>query len=264
MKKISMFKPGVKSQHAMTLKNYDEDTDASKPDQFFGIRFKEACKDYFGVDYDPAFEPLNDQLDGYTNGPHRTVLAHADGCRLHTFAAARAVHHFLFNRTGRSFIFSPDAVTFLLVRALIQHLITRFPTLIDQLGFDAFSIWIKANPFRRLEWVHPDKLTDEFVLNATHHLTFVYVDKAQQCSNELLEALSASLWPHQASIIAGVPLSAQGAFKALWDDETFSRFKLTAHDMADYFMPGVQQLKLQVGEDSEHFRSMVLAEFPQA
>lgn len=80
----------------------------------------------------------------------------------------------------------------------------------------------------------------------------------------MLEALSASLWTIQASIIAGVPLSAQGAFKALWDDKTFSRFKLTAHDMAEYFMPGVKQLGLQVGEDSDHFRSMVLAEFPQA
>lgn len=100
-------------------------------------------------------------------------------------------------------------------------------------------------------------------VNVTRHLSFVYVEKAHQCSNELLESLSAHLWPNQASIIAGVPLSAHGAFKALWEAEKFSRFKLTAHDMADYFMPGVEQLKLQVGENSDHFRSMVLAEFPQ-
>jgi hypothetical protein len=263
MKKISMFKPGVKSAHAKVLEHFDLDTAPTEPSQLYGVGFKEACANHLDLKLDPAFMPVLEQMESYTHGPSRIALAHAEQCRPYMLGAAYAVWRFLFIRTGCAYIFSPDPAVHLMTRELLHRLIAKWPLLSAQLQFDAFAVWVKASPDRRLEWVHPDTLTDVKIQKVTNALSFVYVDNAHQCSNELLESLSAKIWPHQPSIIAGVPLSAQGAFKALFDDEQFSGIKLAAQDMEGYSMGSVERLRQQVGEDSDHFRSMVLAEFPQ-
>ena len=64
-------------------------------------------------------------------------------------------------------------------------------------------------------------------------------------------------------MIAGVPMSAHGAFKALYDDPDFVPMKIDAMALGEFHAAEAKKARELSGEDSDLFRSTMLAEFPQ-
>lgn len=261
-KKITTFKPGVKSYHYAALDNFDQDT---HPDCLIPLHttFKAACQEHFMYEIDPAYDLIAERLL-HPSGKGRIALAHASGGCPHSLAAAFAVWFFLCTHGGRAFIFSPHMATLSVARDIIETMILNNPSLLYGLEFDGLSVWLRAAPERRIEWVHPDTLTDKKIEQMQGCYSFVFVDEAHQCANELLEALRDTLFVKQSALIAGVPMSSQGAFKKLYDDPDFYPMQLAAENMSSYHSAEAEKLRAQIGEDSDLYRSTVLAEFPQA
>lgn len=261
-RKITMFKPGVFSFQNTALDNFDQDI---HPDilRYLQTNFRTACKEHFHFDVDPVWDEV---LSGLLlpSGKKRIALAHASGCRPHALAAALSVWFMLCTHMGRAFIFSPDIATLSIAREIIQLMTLDNPALGYALEYDALSVRLKAAPERRIEWMHPDTLTDAKIEQMAGCHTFVFVDQAHQCANELLEALSEAIYPQQAALIAGVPMSAQGAFKALYDNPAFLPMKIDVSRLGEFYTLEAEKVREQSGEDSDLYRSTVLAEFPQA
>lgn len=260
-KKIAMFKPGVKSFHYAALDNFDQDTHPDRLD-YLHMRFRDACQKIFNYDLDPVWDTLCERLQRH-DPLGRIVLAHASTYRPHALTAAYAVWTLLCNRSGRAFIFSPDIATLAIARQIIDNMLVDNPGLLNMLEFDALSVRLRAAPERRIEWVLPDMLTDDRIRKMAGCNAFVFVDAAHQCANELLESLRDTLFVAQSAVIAGVPMSAQGAFKALYDDPAFVPMKLSAQSDDGFHVAEAEKVRAQSGEDSDFYRSTVLAEFPQ-
>lgn len=226
--------------------------------------FEKACRELFDYPVDPEWMVINEQMENAYRGASRVVLAHASMWQPSAFAAAFAVWKVLCTHMGRAYIFSPTISPILIVRNLIESLLMQYPALAYSLTFDPFSISLTYDRERRIEWVHPDSLTDQKIRRMAGCHTFVYVDAAHDCANELLEALSSEIYPNQSMLIAGIPKSAHGTFKALYDDSAFWPVKLPDRGLTEPGAGSLDLLRREYGEDSDAFRSQVLAEFPQA
>lgn len=261
-KKIVMFKPGIRSFHNAALDNYDQDI---HPDilRYFHTDFRTACREHFKYEVDPVWKSVAAALLR-PSGCKRIALTHASGCRPHSLAGAIAVWYLLCSHMGRAFIFSPDMATFTIAREIVQLMTLNNPALGYALEFDALSIRLKAAPERRIEWMHPDTLTDAKIEQMKGCYSFVFVDQAHQCTNELLETLRETIYPQQTALIAGVPMSAQGAFKALYDAPDFVPMKIDAMEMGEFHIAEARRAREQNGGNSDFYRSTMLAEFPEA
>ncbi|HHA1396867.1 TPA: hypothetical protein ACOEOW_003845 [Enterobacter hormaechei subsp. xiangfangensis] len=264
LKRITMFKPGAKSFHTEAMDNFDAGLSEKNLEYLIGkASFKQACERYFDITPEPVLANLANHFQPWESSPKRLVLAHGDAVRAISFAAPYAIWAFLFNHMGRAFIFSPHDGPFRLVMNIILHMFSERPQLATLLEVDALSIRLRADPERRIEWVHPDTLTNHKMQKMSGCYSFVYVDSAQHFSNDFLHALSDTLLPQQSALISGVPLSAQGAFGELYRDKSFTPVKISALDMDRYSEKTIEALRQERGENSDYFRSMVLAEFPQ-
>ncbi|WP_147200772.1 hypothetical protein [Pantoea sp. CCBC3-3-1] len=263
MNRINMFKPGIKSDHETAFRDFDEATslDQLRP---FVMPFEEVRKNIFEKELDEAYQPVLDKMNSITGNEKHIVMAHAVGCDPHTFAAMYAVWKLLFTHYGRAFIFAPGRRTMYTVMSMIDAVVANYPHISRMLTVDALSVRLTSDPQRRIEWVHPDSLTPQKLNNIVGIPTFVFVDKAHQCSNQLLETLRSKLMQHQPLLVAGEPISAQGAFKSLWDDSVFCQIRLGVNDFKGRLPVSVNALAKEHGEDSDMFRSLALAEFPQA
>ncbi|MGJ0191577.1 hypothetical protein ACR6A7_04445 [Pantoea sp. RRHST58] len=84
-----------------------------------------------------------------------------------------------------------------IVRGIIRLMTLDNPTQGSALEFDALSVRLKAASERRIDWMHPNTLTNAKIEQMKGCYSFVVVDQAHRCANELLEALRETIYPQR-------------------------------------------------------------------
>ncbi|WP_312058845.1 hypothetical protein [Pantoea septica] len=153
-------------------------------------QFQRACKGHFHCEGDPVWDEV---LSGLLipSSKKRITFAYASGCRPQVRIAVLSVWFLLCTPMGRAFIFSPDIAMPGIVREIIQLMTLHNPALGYALEFDALSVLLKAGPEHRIEWMHPDTLTNAKI----EQMKGCYLDQAHQCVNELLGSLRETISP---------------------------------------------------------------------
>ncbi|PLR30047.1 hypothetical protein CYR55_22480 [Chimaeribacter californicus] len=225
--KITMFKPGAPLQYDRALEDYDGMT-VGNLDSVLVQPFSALCRE-LKIDTPPTFEPVEQRLTVF-HQQKRIVVAHGERASLHQPAAALAVWSALCQFQGRAYIISPYARTWFEVCRLVSQLVALMPVIARELVYGAYSIHLRKDAKRRIEWVHPVAFSPGLLKEIAGCSSFVFVDGAEHCANGFLEALSASVYVGQPLLVTGVPVAAGGGFEALFNDEGAMRLTLSAYD----------------------------------
>ena len=94
----------------------------------------------------------------------------------------------------------------------------------------------------------PDTLIDAKIEQMKGCYSLMFVDQEPQCANELLERLGVQSTHSRRTLIAGVPMSAHGTFKALYDVPSFALRKIDTMGMSDSLVASAHRARELGGE----------------